>query len=156
MARELSASALKAAFERNSGETWLCLVEIAHDSLPAPIRLANNTQDVTSNGDTYLKCHFQVVLPDDSERVPKVTLRIVNVAREQTQWIREITGEPTVSLFFVLASQPDTVDIGPYVMQLKSVSWDAIWIEGELGMESFLAEPLVGWSITPENFPSMY
>lgn len=156
MSRTPSAAALKAMFARNSGDAWIALVRISHPSMAVPICLANNPQDVASGGETYVKCHFEVALPEDSESVPRVRLRIVNVAREQTEWIRSIRGEPEVQVFWVLASQPDTVDVGPYVFQLKSVTWDALFIEGELGVESFLHEPVPGWTITPDTFPGMY
>lgn len=157
MSRSLSATARRAAFAAESGEVFLTLFTITHADLDAPLRLVCNTEDITSRGSLYVGCPFEFELPaDDGESVPRVTVRIDNVDREIVRSLRSIMTPPTVSMEVILASSPDFVEAGPFVMTLKSATYDALVVEGELGVEDTLGTPYPSGTFNPADYPGLF
>ena len=63
MPRTLSNTARRALYAQETGEVFLLLLVISHPSLPAPIRVVNNSEDVVSGGFTYQRFPFELALP---------------------------------------------------------------------------------------------
>ena len=92
MPKEYSAQYKSTLAEVNATEAPLILLEISHPQLTQPVRVVNDTQDLLSNGNTYVGFPFRCVLPDDFEnQLPKARLAIDNVSRDLMYWI-ETTG----------------------------------------------------------------
>ena len=144
----------------NAPETavaFLTLLEIDHAELAAPIRVVNNQTDVTSGGHVFSACAFQGPFPDDSaEKPPQVTLTICNVDRTITIALAEIASPPTVRLWLVTSTAPDTIEVGPLEFTLLSVDYDVLTIRAMLGYEPILNEPFPKGSFTPHLFPGLF
>lgn len=157
MARSLSSTLRSAVYNQETGEVFLILLEIDHDDLDDPLRFVDNTEDVTSNGDTYTAYPFLIDIPaDDSDRLPSVQLSIDNIDRSILEALRGIDSPPTVNLSVILNSDPDTVELGPLEFTLKNIEYNAFVITGELSYEDILSEGFPKDSFSPENFPGLY
>ncbi|MFN0133436.1 MAG: DUF1833 family protein [Phycisphaerales bacterium] len=158
MPRTLSTPARRAIFAQETGEVFLLLLTITHQQLPTPIRVVNNSEDVTSNGILYQRFPFELALPaENDEAPPSVTLRIANADRQIVQAVRSLAGDAMgVELAVVLASSPNTIEAGPYRFTLRDVSYDASVVEGVLRTEDVLNEPYPSATFTPAHFPGMF
>ena len=153
-----TSSALRVAVTaQQTGEVFLVLLEIDHADMAAPIRVVNDQIGVMSGGVLYSPFPFQVQLPDElGDNMPYVTLRIDNVDRQIVTAIRQLTSAPTVDISVVLASDPDTVEAGPFSFSITQVSYDASAVSATLSYEDVLKEPIPGDRFTPTNTPGVF
>ena len=157
MSRVLSQAARQAVNAQEAEQVFLLLLTIDHADLVEPIRVVNNTEDVTSRGDLFVGYPFEIALPDeDPDSVARVTLRIDNIDRQIVQPLRAIPAPLSVALEVVLASSPDTVEAGPFNMTLVAAEYDALAIAGELAFEDVLNEPFPGHSYVPSEYPGLF
>ncbi len=138
-------------------QAFILLAQIDHASLLQPIRVAQNWQDVVSNGHTYLAFPFTVMLPDDiSDQMPRPTLEIDNVDLSITDAVRGMTTPATVTLSIVLSGDPNTVEFGPFQLTLRKVEYDMQTVKGELAFDELWGEQYPGDTINPTNYPSLF
>lgn len=147
----------QSAFAQETDDVWLILLTIEHTDLPATIRVVNNTEDVTSGGDTYTAFPFRIALPDSREGAPpRARLEIDNTSREITQAIRSITSAPTVTIEIVRAADPDTIEVSWPNFKLRNVRWDVGQVSGDLVLVDFTTEPYPGLKFTPAYFGGLF
>lgn len=157
MSRNVSTTYKAASFSQETDQVFLGLLEIDQAALPAPIRIVNNTENVTHNGNLYTAFPFEFTLPQDSdENMPAATISVDNVDRQIVEMIRSMTGPATVTVTVVLASSPDVIEAGPYVMTLRDTGYDAYQVTGRLDVEDMLNEPYPADSFTPNTFPGLF
>lgn len=157
MTRSLSSAALRSIFAANADDPWLAFVTINHADLAQPIRVVHNSQDVVSNGETYIAFPFGAEFPvDDANQVTSVQLVIHNVGRDITQALEAIGTPPEVTLKFCLGSQPDTVEAGPFEFTLQGATYDAHTITGTLGYPPLLMTTFPAGDINPADFPGAF
>jgi hypothetical protein len=157
MSRNVTSVLKGAAFAQETDQVFLILLEINHSSLAAPIRAVNNQVNIESNGDTYIGFPFDITLPQDFEdALPSVTLTICNVDRSIVYAIRTLTGPPTVTISVILASDPDTIEAGPFSMTLREASYDSMVVSGMIMAEDVLNEPYPADDFTPANFRGLF
>jgi len=121
------------------------------------LRLVNNTEDVVSRGNTFTRFPFQFELPgDDGETLPKMKLTIQNFDSRIIEGIRELQSPPPMLLELVSTNDPDFVIISVDHMILKSVTYNAMVIEGAIEVNSILARAFPGDRYTPVQFPAMF
>ncbi len=157
MSRAISHLAGRAARAQETGEVFLLLLTITHASLAVPIRVVNNTVNITSLGETFVAFPFQIQLPDEHEdSPPRMRLVIDNVDRTIVQSLRPLTSPPTVQLDVCLASQPNTIEASFPGFQLQSVGYDAFAVEGDLSLDDIVTEPFPEGSFTPQYFPGLF
>lgn len=157
MSRALSVVARQASYAQETGEVFLALLTISQADLASPIRIVNNYENVTSNGNLYVGFPFEIDLPDDKmENIPRVTLKIDNVDRSIVEAVRTMTSPATITLDIVLASQPNTVEASFGGFVLRDVGYDALTVQGALAMEDVLNEPYPADSFTPNFFPGLF
>ena len=138
-------------------KVFLVLLTIDHAQMSEPIRVVNNTQNVTSRDHEFIGFPFEINLPDQrDDQLPEVTLTICNVDRQLVLAVRSISGPPSVTLEVILADAPDTVEISLEGAELRSTDYDALTISGKLTFEPILGEPIPGDLITPGNFPGVF
>lgn len=156
MSRTLSSTALESAHAQQTDEIWLVLLTIDHDDLPAPLRLVNNNENVTSRGNVYQYFPFEIILPgEDPETPPRATLRVDNVAREVIAAIRSLNTTPTVVIEVILHSDPDDPEITLPAMVVEEVSYDSATIDITLGYRTIYLEPVTA-EMTPNRFPGLF
>lgn len=157
MSRTVSSVFRSAAFAQQTDQIYLILVVINHASLAQPIRVVNNFSNITSNGNEYIGCPFDLELPGDSEEaLPGASIIICNVDRQIVQAVRSVTGPPTITISVILASSPNTVEAGPYSMILREANYDTMSVSGNIVSEDVLNESYPGDSFTPGNFPGLF
>jgi len=143
--------------KQETGEAFLVLLTIDHDDLTAPIRVVNNHENITSNGNEFIAFPFEIELPGaGGDSLPEVTLRIDNVDRQIVQAIRSISGPPTVTLEVIMASTPNTIEAGPYEFTLRDATYDALTVEGRLQFQDILNEPYPADSFGPSGFQGLF
>jgi hypothetical protein len=157
MARTLSTLARQAIFAQEMKEVFLLLLTINEATLPDPIRVANNTRDIVSGGETFVGFPFAITLPDErDDGIPQMTLRIDNVSRSIVQALRTITSPPTIQLDVVLADSPDTYEASFVGFTLRRASYDALVVEGALTLEDVLNQGFPALSFTPSVTPALF
>lgn len=144
-------------FAQQTGECPLFLLTLEHDDLEGPVRLVNNQEAITSRGNEYSPCAFEITLPDDkAEELPKLRLTIDNVAREIVQTVRDLASAPTVTIEIVLASDPDTVEATAANATLETAEYDALSVVGTFGWDDLLAEPFPSGTFDPLTHPGLF
>lgn len=149
---------LRESTAATSGEEPAYLLEITHDQLDDPLRVVNDTQDLTSNGDTYTGYPFRISLPTDVDReLPRAVLTIDNTGRELTQWLDNSNGGQgaQVRVMQIMRDDPDTIEF-EITLDLLNVSQSPLEIRAELGYDDTLN--LAGLPIThrPDISPGLF
>jgi len=156
MSRSTTTALRSAVFAEETAEVFLFLITLSHTDITT-LYFVNNYEDVTSNGNAHVAFPFQITMPSETEdQLPRVQLNIDNVDRSIIDEIRTLTGPPTLTLSVVLASDPDTIEAGPFEMSLQNVSYNALTITGNLVGDDILNEPYPGEAYTPQNFPGLF
>ncbi|RJP21681.1 MAG: DUF1833 domain-containing protein [Deltaproteobacteria bacterium] len=159
MPRPLSTVAKRAIFAQQTSEVFVILLELEHPNFAGIIRVCSNDLSVSHRGNTFVPFPFEIILPDETDdSPPRVTLRIDNVDRRIVSELRSVvTGVPVkVRLYVVLASSPDTVEVGPMEFSLRDVEFTATTVEGTLLYEDVLNESYPADSFTPARFPALF
>jgi hypothetical protein len=141
-----------------SGEEPVYLLEISHAALAVPVRVVRDTQDLVSNGNTFIALAFEIQLPSDIEgRLPRVPIRIDNIGRELTQWLDASNGGQgaTARVMQVMRDDPDTLEYD-VTLDLLNVKQNGAFVTGELGYENTLALPALVASYRPDNTPAIF
>ena len=154
MSRSMSLTAREAMFAPQTMEVFLVLLTISHDDLGTDLRFVYNQEDIESRGEDYIAYPFTISLPDDDgETLARVTLTIDNVDRQIVQAVRMISSAPAVTMEIVLASDPDTVEAGPFNFTMTNAEYNSLTVQGELSHEDILNEGFPGDSFIPAQFP---
>jgi len=155
--RSTSLTFRQAIYAQETDEVFIVLLEIDHADFASPIRVCNDSTDITSNGNVYTAYPFEIELPTDEDGdVPQARLIIDNVDRSLTEAIRSIQSPPTVRIMVVLVSDPDTVEIDLPGFVFTNISYDVMTITGTISIENFLNEPFPGDIFTPTQFPGLF
>ncbi len=139
-------------------EVPLILLEISHDDLDGAVHVVNDTQDLLSNGDTYIGCPFRITLPDDIDnQLPTASLSVDNIGRDLTYWVETSGGGEgaTVRIMQVMRSDPDTIE-WEITMALNNVSMHPRDVQGNLGFENLFALPAVRRQYRPDTAPGVF
>lgn len=152
----LSATAIAAMLGRETDEVVLVLLTIDHASLDDPIRVVDNTKDITSNGNTFTAFPFEITLPSDGDAAPKAQLTIANVDRSIGDALDQITTAPTVKMQLILASDPDTIEREWDLFELVNVQIGAIQVTGDLAVRARTQDPWPNVMVTPGRFPALF
>ena len=157
MSRTLSSTFLSAVFAQETTQVFLCILDIIHADLDETIRVVNNTEDIVSNGNTYIGFPFSISLPADVEnQLPAMSLSIDNVDRTIVNAVRTISSPPIVSLSVILASAPNTIEMGPIEMTLRQVDYDDKVVTGTLEPYNLLIESFPKSCFTPSRYEALY
>lgn len=146
-----------AAFSADTDQVFLVLLTIAQADLAQPIRVVNNNEDITSNGNVFTAFPFDIELPDSREGVPpSATLVIDNVSQEIAQAVRTMTSVATVLIQIIRAADPDTIERSYTGFNLRDVKWNAHKMSGDLILEDFQTEPYPALQFSPAFFPGLF
>lgn len=154
MARSLSSVLREAVQAPETGLVIACLLTLDHPDFAAPIRVNDSGQDITSRGFPFVQFPFVYTLPDDvDDRPPRLTLTVCNVDLAIGTAIREVSGEPiTVTMELVTADDPDTVQAGPLVFELRETETSALTVSGTLQFADLFNEPFPADSMSRSLF----
>lgn len=143
----------------NGDDVVVTLLTITHPQLLGQfLRVCNDTQDLTHQGNVYTAAPFEVTLPDDRDgQPPRAVLRFGNVGRDLMRWLELSNGGAgarcTVSV--VRRSLPNAAEI-TLTVDLQSVSADINVVTAELGYDTLLDRAAVGLRYDPAVAPGIF
>ena len=118
----------------------LILLEITHQDLAQPIRVVNDTQDLTSGGYLFVAAPFQFTLPDEREgQAPRAQLIFSNVGREMMAWLESSNGGrgAMCRVRVVRRSLPNNIELD-FTVGLLNISADMAVVSADLGYDSLM------------------
>ena len=136
----------------------LTLLEFHHPDLSSPLRLVNDTQDLVSNGNTYLRLRFSARRPSQQEgQQPSA---VIDLARIDTvvDIIDRTNGaeNATVRLLEVSRAEPDEVKFEFGGLQVIAISATHERISITLGLPNTLNRPAVMQRFEPTTAPGLF
>ena len=156
MSRVLSTAAVRGMFAQQTAEVYLMLLTISGDDI-ATIRVVNNYKDITSNGNLFQAFPFKFNLPGETaETLPIVSLQIDNVSKLLVEGVRSTSKPPNVSLDVILASSPDTIEVGPMSFTMIKVNYNADVLTGTCNFHEILNQPYPAGTYTPASYPGLF
>src|SRR5690606_25206776 len=157
MPRTLTPEAAQAILARETGEAFLALLQISGPGLTT-MRVVNNVEAITRNGQVYQPWAFDGAPPEDSaQQSPTVTLRVDNIDRTVTDLLRSYNGVPVCELVWVMASQPNQAVYGPFEFVVQSATANELTIDLQLGYEEdILNQAFPGQTFSPTNSPGIF
>lgn len=157
MSNTLSPQLLDQIFAQNSDDPFLSLVTLTHDTFASPIRLVNNTKNITSRGNVYQAFPMKVRLPvDDGESARDFTIEFDNASLELIEEIRTVTSQIGIKLEMILASLPNVVQMEQADLKIVSLNYTATKITARVVLDSFLNVELTSEKYNPSNFPGIF
>ena len=76
-----------------SGRKPIYALEISHPDIPDNIRVVNDTQEVTIEGNTYVALAFRPRLPQEKEgEIRQAGIEVDNVGRRMVEWVEASNG----------------------------------------------------------------
>lgn len=168
MPRVLSPTFRRNIEEPRNDELLVVLLEITHEQIAQPIRVANDVVDYKYEDNTYVGFPFELEVLSDTEQTPRAQLRIQNVDQRISEAIVDLTTPPRVD-FMVFAGSDfgeadDDVrtandDAEPeYVarnLRLGNITVDALNLSAEVLSFDMRNEPWPAIRTTADRVPSL-
>lgn len=143
--------------KQESGDVIIALATLTHPDLAAPIRAADNGEDVESRGETFLASGWQLRLPDEGEDADyEAEVEIENVDGAIIEALEGSTVAPQLLIEIVMSSDPDTVEVELQGYELAEVSYDATRITGRLKLPDMRIEPAPFQRFNPTVTPGLF
>ena len=159
MPRSLAQPTLTQMFLQESSDPFLMLITITHPDF-ATIRLVNNNEDITFNGNLFTALAMKIVLPtDDGESVPKMQIALDNVPLELIDEFRSTTTPATVMIEAILASTAATAtqaEITIADLAIGGIDYNNRNITANLVLNDFLNQRIPGEVYSPQYYPGMF
>ena len=136
----------------------LTALEIRHPAVPDPVRVVNDTEDRTIEGNRYVALRFHARLADDVEgQAPQAELAIDNVGRALTQWVEAAGGGTgaTVRVMQLLDIPAPEVE-WELTMDVAGVQVDAERLTARLGFDPLLGRAAVVMRHDPQTSPGLF
>lgn len=155
--RLLSPAFLRAIHGQESAEVLLPLVRLSHPSWADDVCLVPDWQPIMHQGQEYTPYAFEITLPDDdAEGLPVLRWVADNVGRDLVMLLRAVTDKISARVVWVLASQPDLVEAGPFEIEMTAVEYDAQTLSGTMQIEPILDEPFGYFAMAPKTTPGLF
>lgn len=158
MTRSYSSAYKSTLSSVSAQEAPLVLLEIDHPLLTVPVRVINDTQDLVSNGNTFIACPFRCILPDDYEsQLPKAKLAVDNVGQDLMYWIETSNGGQgsTVKFMQIMRSRPDLIE-WQITMNLYNVNVTMQEVTADLGFDNLFSRPAICIQYRPDNSSGIF
>jgi hypothetical protein len=157
MSRTLSTTTIAAITAQQTNQVLLLALEIDHADLADPIRIVNNNENVTYDGETYSAFPFELNLPIDSDDRPaSMSFTISNIDRSIVELIRSIDTKATVIVRVLLYGSPCTLESELPEFNMSQVTYDENVVTCEFVLESFTQERFPAGGFYPSAFPGMF
>lgn len=94
------------------------LLELSNPGWPEPLRIANSSEAVESQGVTYVAAPFGFTLPEDSDGInPNLKLQVDNVGRGITDSLEQV-APGSVTMARLIVADRSTPDVHEHVYRL--------------------------------------
>ncbi|WP_196602167.1 DUF1833 family protein [Pectinatus frisingensis] len=111
---------------------FLLLVQVEHNSLTEPIRLARNTEDVSWNGQAWYKFPIEIdSITQDGKEVPSLNLKVSNISGVIQTYMQKYGGfvDATVTLYIIHAAHLDnTTPEFSITLSNNMTQYDENWV----------------------------
>ena len=155
MPRNLSQTARDAANAVESGEVFLWLVRFYNPDIQ-DIRVVNNNEPVTSNGEMFNAYAFNIVMANQDAQQPKLKITLDNVDQSLIDEIRSLDTPMRADLQLVLFSQPDVVEIEYRNLVLRTVSYNAQSISGTLAVNEIFSARFPAHQVDSSQYSGVF
>lgn len=128
--RSVSVTFREAVQAVETQEVALLLMRLEEETIPYPgLLFVDNPTSISSDlggdllaSETFIPMHFRVDLPvDDGQNPGEMSITIDNIDALIGEAVANAVL-PTISVYLVLASSPDTVEAGPWVFTFESAT----------------------------------
>lgn len=156
--RQFSENARENLLAVSADQPFLVLLEITHADLAQPIRVVDDVQNVTSNGNEFIALPFRVTLPDDiSGQIPQATLEVDNVGRELTTWLEISRGGQNAKcrVMQILRSDPDVIELD-ITLDLTQMVINNQTVQAKIGFVNVLGQTSTLTTFTPTTAPGLW
>ena len=159
----LTDAAKKAMTAQETDEVLLTLLTIKYNGEPI-LRVVNNKEAVTSNGNDFIPCGFSVSLPDQSAdgnnpcrlQIDNADISIYKIIKSAAiQSLRE-KREISCTAAVIMASEPDNCVEGPLNFILRNINADINVITGELYDSYMHDKNFTILTYNPNDFPGLF
>lgn len=155
MSNELSTELKAQIFAQESADPFLTLITLNGPNFV--YRLANNTKDIISNGQTFFAFPMKVRMPsDDGEAVRDFQIEFDNASLLLIAALRTVTDPIECQIDMVLASMPDVVQITVTDLLIRSIAYDDKKITARIVLDNFLTVGVTSERYTPIAYPGMF
>lgn len=152
-----TAAVRAALYAPSTDKVLIDLITIEHEDLDAPVRICTDSISITSRGHLYTHVRAALALPDDVEGgQPRIPLIVDNVSRELVLKLRGIETPPVVTVETVVTSNPDVVELGPFVYEAEEVEINTFEVRLNLALEALQNEPYPAPIFNPAQFPLLF
>lgn len=153
---KLSLHAVDQLYKSNSEDPVLLLLTFNFPNSDV-YRFVNNSESIVSNGNTFTSFPFVYTLPnDDTQSLPELRVSIPNVGLDLIDSFRQNTQDVKASINVVFASAPDFSEISINNLEVKQISYDASFINIDLGYQDTLSTKIPSYSYTPKDYPGVF
>ncbi len=137
---ELPASLIAEKNKLSSTAPWILLLEITlTDAGPTILRICNNKEDISFEGNVYTKFNFQLGIVESGieGQIPVVRLKVSNVTKFLQPYLNDLDGGmgSTIKIILVntdhLAEDYSELEMSFTVMDCMASTY---WVEWSLGM----------------------
>ncbi|MDP1886639.1 DUF1833 family protein [Polaromonas sp.] len=136
----------------------LMLLEINHASFTEPMRLVNDTRNITTLGHEWLGLPFAVTLPNDkAKEVSRAKLQMDNVGRDMTAELEKLPPGASVkaTITMVHRSTPGVIDF-QFAAPLSGVRVDATTVSATMGRDDIMRMSAVLLRFDPATAPALF
>ncbi|SEL11908.1 protein of unknown function [Roseateles sp. YR242] len=134
------------------------LLEITNPGFSEPMRIANNSEDVASQGVTYVGVNFGFTLPEDvSGSAPRMQLTMGNAGTSITDELERITpGSITMARLIIIdRSEPD-VQEKVFKMPISSVVCTPSAATATAGWDEIMRQAAVKQIANQHTLPGIF
>lgn len=130
-------------------EVPLIIVKLNHADWSSPLRLVGNTENIVSNGITYAAAGLEIAMPDQVDgHNGEMRFSLTDADAGTLGVLRETADAISVTVSWVLASDPDTVYAGPIDAEIRSAEARFGYISGALTVYPVLSE----WAVAHDRY----
>lgn len=143
-------------YGQESNDPFLSLLTLSHTNF-GTLHFVNNSEEIISNGMTFVPFPFTLVLPaDDGEAVKDIQLLLDNTSLELIEELRSITDYIQVQIQLVLAANPDLVEVEVPGLKINNIEYNVSTITATLVLDNFLNTELASERYTPIFYPGLF
>jgi AAA+ superfamily predicted ATPase len=141
---------------REKDQAVLLLVTIFPPGFPV-IRIVNNLENITSNGEVFNAFPVRIDLSiDDGKTMQTVKMTIDNVTLEMIEWLRTVTSPIPVTIQTIFSGSPDIIEQQISDLIIRNIRYNAMTIEATLMADDDLNQKVPSDTFNNYDFPGLY
>jgi hypothetical protein len=156
MSRDSSNKLLSIVNADTPNDVFLFLVSVQWED-GSYSRYVKNYEDIISRGNVYKAGSFSISLPEEPDgNIPTVKFSFNVTELQMLSKLRTDNEVPELTLEVALASDPNIVEVGPFVFDIKGFRVNGPSVEVEAGFEPLLELSVPQIKYSPLLFPGLY